>query len=383
MKKRHCVILIAALLLSTVATAQQYSIRANRGLNLRAEPSLYADIAGTVRTGDILQVLDHVGSWLQISRSGQVWLADWVNYSRVEGSEQTAAQTGTSTPIDNCCFVDRHCQSDQEWIDGYWAYQNGQCAAPTQTQVETPAQTSTTETSQVDNCCFAGWQCQTDQEWIDGYWAYQNNQCDGTAPAVGAGPDTSCCQLGWNCTLPSDRIMGEWFIEYGVSCGMPIQVVVDGVIIEGSEYFIRRVSEALALLKARAPEWHAYVIKGPLKIRAWEKGTHTLERSFNMAPGHVAESVVRRARVLVHESCHVQRWLAGLLRYETDLQQRTEENLCELAVDYMLDSVQPIRPHNYILEAEVNRLISDGVTNIHDLANAELQRAYHLLSTMN
>jgi len=36
--------------------------------------------------------------------------------------------------VDNCCFVDRHCQSDQDWDDGYWAFQNGLCAAPGQVQ---------------------------------------------------------------------------------------------------------------------------------------------------------------------------------------------------------------------------------------------------------
>ena len=35
-----------------------------------------------------------------------------------------------SAQIDNCCFVDRQCGSNQEWINGYHAYQNGQCAVP-------------------------------------------------------------------------------------------------------------------------------------------------------------------------------------------------------------------------------------------------------------
>ncbi len=330
MKLRYFFILIATILLSTIATAQQYSIRANRGLNLRAEPSLYADIAATVRTGDILQVLDHVGSWLKISRSGEVWLADWVNYSRVEGSEQTAAQTGTSTPIDNCCFVDRHCQSDQEWIDGYWAYQNGQCAAPTQTQVVTPAQTSTAETSQVDNCCFAGWQCHTDQQWIDGYWAYQSNQCD-APPASRTGPVDSCCQLGWNCAFDFDWIIGKWvYADTGGQCGMPIQEVVDGVIIEGSSAFIAKIKRAMNLVKSGSPEWYAYSINGARKIREypWTQGDGTLEQSYNLTSGFVANNTVTYlAAVFVHENCHLQRWLNGFDRGE--LEHLAEEPVCD------------------------------------------------------
>ena len=42
---------------------------------------------------------------------------------------------------------------------------------------------------------------------------------------------------------------------------------VDGVIIEGSRAFVLGVKEELNLMKSRAPEWYAYVIKGPRKIR--------------------------------------------------------------------------------------------------------------------
>ena len=380
MKVRSLAAIALAFILCAVTAAQGYSIRIDFNTNLRAGASLQAGVVETAPAGTTLNVVGELGRWLRINRNGnEVWMASWVRHSRVEDSSQ--ASSGTAAQIDNCCFVDRQCVTDQEWTDGYWAFQNGQCAAPSPSQAGTSAQPAGNVAGPIDNCCHAGWHCQTDQEWANGYWAYRDNQCGTAATPVETA--NSCCQLGWNCTLPSDRIMGEWFIRYGVPCGAPMQVVVDGVIIEGSDYFIRRVSEALALLRTRAPEWHAYVIKGPLKIRAWKLGTHSLERSFNMAPGHVAESVVRRARVLVHESCHVQRWLAGLLRYDIDIQQRTEENLCELAVDYMLDSVQPVRPFNAILEAEVNRLISEGVTNIHELANAERDRAFHLLATMN
>ena len=351
-------------------------------------------------------------------------MADWIDYTRVEDSAQPSSQTATVAQIDNCCFVDRQCHSDQDWTNGYHAFQNGQCAAPPQSQPGASAQPASIVPAQIDNCCFAGWQCNSDQDWTRGYHAYQNGQC--AAPPHAASPafsiataqvdncclagwhcindqewtnglhafqnndcvgspripsGASCCQMGWNCTLPSDRIMGVWFIREGWQCDIPAQANYAGVIIDGSRIFIARVIEALDLLKSRAPEWYAYVITGPLKIREW-LGSHALERSFNLASSHAAEDVVRRASTILHESCHVQRWRVRLLRYENDLQQRTEENLCELVVDYMLDSVQPVRPHNEILEFEVNRLIAEGV-NIHDLANTEQQRAIHLLTTIS
>lgn len=37
--------------------------------------------------------------------------------------------------IDNCCFVDRQCKSEQEWVDGYWAFQNNQCITSSQPPV--------------------------------------------------------------------------------------------------------------------------------------------------------------------------------------------------------------------------------------------------------
>ena len=35
------------------------------------------------------------------------------------------------------------------------------------------------QTAAVDSRCFADRQCQTDQQWTDGYWPFQNNQCAG------------------------------------------------------------------------------------------------------------------------------------------------------------------------------------------------------------
>ena len=86
---RFIATIAAMLMLGALAAAQEYSIRANRGLNLRAAPSLTADIAGTVRSGAILQVVGESGRWLMVNWPGNdVWLANWVDFSRVDNSSQ-------------------------------------------------------------------------------------------------------------------------------------------------------------------------------------------------------------------------------------------------------------------------------------------------------
>ena len=388
MKLRLFVAIAAVFCLCSMAAAQSYHIRVTHNSNLRATHSLEGDIIETAPAGATLHVVGKVNRWLKIDRNGnEVWMADWIDYTRVENSAQPAAQTGASTVIDNCCFVDRQCQSDQEWTNGYWAYQNGQCAAPAQSQSGTTPPPASNAAGPIDNCCFAGWHCQSELEWAQGYYAYRDNQCEATpgARTPVSNADT-CCHQGWDCTIPSDWILGESvYALFDGECLIPETSSVDGVIIEGSDAFVVKMKEALDLLKNRAPQWYAYVIKAPFKIRQsyWSGASNTLERSINVQAFEVFANTVRQAHVLVHEACHIQRWLAGLHRYETDLQQRKEEALCELVVDYMLDSVRPFRPRNDSLEAEVNRLISEGVTNIRELANTERHRAYHLLSTMN
>ena len=153
-------------------------------------------------------------------------MASWVGHTRVEGSEQTVSQPANN--IDNCCFVDRQCNSDQQWTDGYWAFQNGQCAAPiqTQTQVSTPA--STAGSPQIDNCCFVDRVCATDAEWTDGYYAFQNSQCAAPAgsqtaaqPARNVPADVdNCCFVDRQCATDEDWTNGFYAYVVG-QCAAP------------------------------------------------------------------------------------------------------------------------------------------------------------------
>ena len=137
-----------------------------------------------------------------------------------------AALTGTVSGIDNCCFVDRQCQSDRDWIDGFYAFQHNQCLSPAQSQP------SSGSPAQIDNCCDVDRQCSTDQQWIDGYWAYQNNQCPVSAqsqpvassPPAGSAPAQvdNCCDVDRHCTSELQWIAG-WHAYQNGLCSAPGQ----------------------------------------------------------------------------------------------------------------------------------------------------------------
>ena len=154
MKAASLAVLLSVFVLCSVASAQDYQIRTDANVNLRATYSLKGEIVEAVPAGTILQVVGMFNRWLKINRNGSdVWLADWVSFSRVADGGQTQSQ------IDNCCFVDRQCHSDADWTSGYWAFQNNQCAAPLQSRLQISSQPANSSTGTSDNCCFLDWQC--------------------------------------------------------------------------------------------------------------------------------------------------------------------------------------------------------------------------------
>ncbi len=350
MKTKWFAMLIAFCMLVALASAQPYSIRANRGLNLRAAPSLNADIADTVPSGSILQVIGRSGEWLQIDHNGrEVWLADWVNFSRDDESATAPnPQPVTSAApanVDNCCFVDRQCSSDQEWTDGYWAFQNGQCAAPAQPQPVTHAQPGASALANVDNCCNVDRQCQHDWEWTEGYWAYQTGQC--TAPALSQ-PVTralptarelatggNCCSSIWNCLYEWDRVQGYYAYQLNQCAGLPqtSAITLTGPVprIEGSDQFVSHVLTTLKWMKSIAPAWYNYVITGMNSIvevpvpntgveqictaRAYARERRvTLESCWTWDPLGISEFALHSAAVaLAHEACHIHTHEEGIV----------------------------------------------------------------------
>ena len=321
MKAKTFTAMMALSVLCAVASAQNYSIRVTYNTNLRVAGSLQARIVETAPAGTILNVIGSADRWLQISRNGNVWMADWVGHTRVEQTAPTQTQTQTVSNIDNCCFVDRQCAIDQQWTDGYWAFQNGQCTPPTGPQTQTSTQITSTGSAQVDNCCFVDRQCNSDAEWSDGYWAFQNNQCSastqtqtqtssqpvsagpaqidnccqvnrqchtdddwvrgfhdfqsnqcaGSAPTTSSAPITgpipegvdNCCQVNRQCATDEDWTRG-WLAFKHFQCNIPS--VKQGVSIVGGAGFVSQMKDALYLLRESAPQWWVYATSGLDKI---------------------------------------------------------------------------------------------------------------------
>ncbi|MCY4072882.1 MAG: SH3 domain-containing protein [Chloroflexi bacterium] len=271
MRPRRLVFLSTLCLLCSLVSAQGYAIRVNFNTNLRAAASLQARVLETAPAGTILDVIGAVDRWLRINRDGrEVFMANWVSFTRLEASAPTQPQPARE--IDNCCFVDRQCATDHEWTDGYWAFQNGHCAAPAQSPPQ--AQPTGSQPSQADNCCYLHWNCKSDDDWTAGARAFRSNQC-----------------------------------------------LHPGLAIEGSQAFVLKIEQALDILKRRAPAWYDYVLRGLDKIKevpaSIHTGVHVAGRTFNISPIHTVDRPGERtaiwlAGIIVHDACHVHQFDAGL-----------------------------------------------------------------------
>ncbi len=278
-------ILIALVLLLPLSLlqAQGYSVRVTYNTYLRATNSLDARIVHTAPTGATMSVIDQQEDWLLIDWNGrQVWMAAWVPLTRIE----TAPATLTAM-TDNCCFINRNCQTDQDWTDGYWAYQRNECPVQSQVNQQSPSANDNQQSaSALDNCCFINRQCQTDQDWTDGFWAYQRNECPASAPAhAGSTHD---------------------------------------VAIQGSPRFVSFVTDALDNLQAISSKWHNYIVSAAALIIETEGlpstgAAATAQRIIKLGPYSiwhhervVGDPIEGVQGVIVHEACHIHRHEAGI-----------------------------------------------------------------------
>lgn len=323
------------------AAAQPYSIRVEFNTNLRAGPSLEAAVLDSAPAGTVLEVIEQANRWLRIKRARETWMAGWVNHERVDAP---AAGQAAAANTDNCCGIDRQCQSEQQWIDGYWAYQNRQCAPPATTPTSATAPSASPPAT--DNCCGIDRLCQSEQQWIDGYWAYQNRQCGPPAANLQPGAD-NCCALGWDCQHDYERTYGWWMFKhkrctasYGAIPGFAIPPYVDHSrvrIVELSPGFTTMVNAGFELLRQHAPHWYAFAANGLNEIREVNEGSSGVYTDsgiavFHHAP-HSVSPYIRQddytmAEFLVHEACHVYQYREGrsidgdlswLIEYECEL----------------------------------------------------------------
>ena len=342
MKVKFIASVLVMIFLCNVASAQSYSIRITFNTNLRTAASLQARIVETAPAGTTLSVVGSVGRWLQVDRNGnQMWMAGWVGHTRVQISQQTTSppQNQPQSQIDNCCFVDRQCNSDQEWTDGYWAFQTGRCAAPAQTQPQTSEQPVSAGPGQIDNCCFAGWQCTTDEQWANGYHAFLNNACNSPQQSTaGVHIDLStvdnCCRVNRQCNTDSDWDRG-WAAYKYYRCDAHIPITV-----AGPADFAAEVIAAFQILKDRSPQWYKYSIDvlDKVKLVPGERNlaiVYWRRRTIEMTSVYAFSGRLGLAAGMAHEACHVYQRLAGraLSRVERELECEQVELQAALAID--------------------------------------------------
>ena len=360
-KAMRLIILMWVFALSNVASAQSYSIRVEFNTNLRADHSLESDVVESAPAGSILQVVDSFNRWLKINRSGrEVWMAGWVSHTRIADSGQTTSQPASNVlaQVDNCCFVDRQCNSDQQWTDGYYAFQNNQCAAPAQSQPQISSQPVSSSPAQVDNCCFVDRQCHSDQQWTDGYYAYQNNQCpvstgsqkgaatSSPAPSTAgnlawtlrmtegvkrllADPSTdpfnNCCFMHHDGTCHSNEDWEHGYWQYqNHQCMHPAPLGTRPAIVGnasplGTAKFTNLVNTALELMRIHAPEWLNYIdISGArqFELLPADVGGGFFNQQWTIAHGYYSwqqndpnwepdfDYIVGYAGGITHEACH-------------------------------------------------------------------------------
>ena len=322
MRIRLLAIAIVLFSVCGLVAAQSYHIQVAHNTNLRESYSLNAGIVETAPAGTTLLVTGQYGKWLKINRNGEVWMANWVRHTRVD-APATAAQPAN---IDNCCFVDRQCSSDHEWTAGYWAFQNGHCAAPVQSQSPAPAQSSSgSAPANVDNCCFIGWNCSSDQDWQAGYHAYQTNQCKHP-----------------------------------------------GLEIVGSARFVQRVEEAMDFIRERSAHWYNYTQGGLNKVSFCADcvGVDVHGRHFHLNEAHAFlhydadrySAIAWLAGVLVHEACHVYRIADQGFPYGTEFERFKEEVICQQVQIDALNDIEPRRLHQGYLQGLIDDFFGRGHT---------------------
>ncbi len=105
----------------------------NGPMNIRQSPTTSSPVVARGQPGDAFTVFRQnagvVWCWLEISK-GWMAVTARVHATGPKMLDFTDAKTRTEqSGIDNCCFVDRQCTTEPEWIDGHQAYQTEQCAA--------------------------------------------------------------------------------------------------------------------------------------------------------------------------------------------------------------------------------------------------------------
>ncbi len=261
----------------SIAAGRTNTVRVTFRTNLRSSYSLQSRIITTVAPGTTLSVLGSRDNWLKTDwRGAEAWLANWAPMTHIGGASGATRDLVTvdiPEGVDNCCFVNWTCTTDEDWQRGYHALMDNQCTAPG------PAASTTGPIPEgADNCCNVNRQCSTEREWEYGYELFKYSLC----------------------YVPN----------------------IDGnITITGSSAFASKTRQALQLLLDKSPKWYRYTqqgLRGVMEIpMGGNSGIHVDERIYRSWPNFRSNRsgeahIIWVAGQLVHEACHVNRHVAGV-----------------------------------------------------------------------
>ena len=175
MRAKLVAVAIAVVALYSVASAQSYFIQTGARINLRSWYSTDSRIVETVPSGTTLQVVGKFNRWLKINRNGsEVWMADWVPYTRLQSSTSTRPQSQV-TYVRNCTHARQLGIAPVH--RGHPAYRRAldrdNDGIGCETSAPAPPQS---QPSEINNLCFTVRTCHTDEEWTAGYYAFHGLQ---------------------------------------------------------------------------------------------------------------------------------------------------------------------------------------------------------------
>ncbi len=102
-------------------------------VNVRTGPGTHYPLLDSVPAGTALEVVGKSGVWYLIRRGGrEVYVAARLTSDAPLPVSREANQSRVSSPVDNCCFIGWQCNTEDEWKNGYIAFQNNQCKGSSQ-----------------------------------------------------------------------------------------------------------------------------------------------------------------------------------------------------------------------------------------------------------
>jgi len=211
--------------------------------------------------------------------------------------------------IDNCCYVDRQCTTDLDWMGGWHAYRAGQCGAPGQAQTVMTSQPGSGVLQRTAGGIVVGY--------ISGHRILPSTRPQPSIEAkigeIVSITFNNCCQYHWQCNDDSDWAAGHRRFQDTSLCTLPRLVSI-----VGDPDFIQFFTQRLDELKNKLPHRYDYVLNGLTKIEQSRDVLPVLgqvnmhgEFILNWKGPWVDGWEKRMSAALVHEACHVHRWASG------------------------------------------------------------------------